>query len=126
LRAEGYASDPGDLGTGWYLTSCPATASNYGVVGTHQVHYEKAVRARGKDILDTIDLFYRTVRGRDRLAGADQMRADFLEVGVEAMVVRGYDSPGDHVTVVEFSSVPPRPVLVLEDETTEASDIFVP
>ena len=123
IRNEGYASDPGDLGTGRYLTSCPTTAANYGVVTKHQVSYARAIQAHSRDIIGTIDLFYRTVRGNNRLAGADLMRADFLMAGLEALIVSGYDSPGDHVTVVEFTSLPPRPLAHHQYE--DADDITV-
>ena len=49
-------------------------------------------------------------KGRDRIGGADLMRQDCLECGIEALLVPGYDSPAGHLTVVEFSSETPRPL----------------
>lgn len=110
LRQTGYASDPGDLGTGRYLTTHRKTAALYGPVGAHRVAYERTARGDTREILRFVDFFYRTCKGKDRVGGADLMRADFLECGIEALLIDGYDSPEGHLTVVEFSSTPPRPV----------------
>jgi len=56
------------------------------------------------------NLLYGTVRGADRLAGADLMRADMLECGIEALVVDGYDSPAGHITAVSYASAPVRAI----------------
>jgi len=108
MRDAGYASDPGDMGTGRYLTTCPETARHYGPVGRHEVAYANAALVESRDIVRTVNILYRTCRGADRVGGADTMRADFLEAGVEALVIHGYDSPKGHHTIVEFTSAPPR------------------
>jgi len=115
LRAEGYASDPGDLGTGRYLTTHEDTAAHYGPVGRHEVSYGRAVVAECADIIRTVNVLYRTCRGIDRVGGADTMRADFLEAGIEALAVHGYDSPDGHRTIVEFTSEPPRQTYAWSD-----------
>ena len=121
VRPEGYASDPGDLGTGRYLTTHEGTAAHYGPVGRHEVSYGRAVVAECEDIIRTVNVIYRTCRGVDRVGGADTMRADFLEAGIEALVVHGYDSPDRHHTIVEFTSEPPRPTYAWpEDEAYSA------
>lgn len=110
VTPAGFGSDPGDFGTGRYLTTSMPTAQRYGAVGAHKVDYTCAASGNTQDLAFMVDLFYRTCRGRDRLGGADTMRADFLEAGIQALLVPGYDSPDGHLTVVEFTSTPPRSV----------------
>jgi len=120
VRPEGFASDPGDMGTGRYLTTDVDTAAHYGPVGRHEVSYDRAVVAECADIIRHVNIFYRPCRGVDRVGGADTMRADFLEAGIEALAVHGYDSPDGHYTVVEFTSEPPRPTYVWKDPEGDA------
>lgn len=112
LRAQGYASDPGDLGAGRYFTSNKHTAKNYGTVGSHEVRFMNAALLMKAEqmvsLLDHVMLFYRTIRGLNRLAGADQMRADMLKAGIEGLIVADYDSGKGHITVVDYRSRPPR------------------
>jgi len=126
VRPEGFASDPGDLGTGRYLTTDEDTAAHYGPVGRHEVSYDQAVVAECADIIRHVNIFYRPCRGVDRVGGADTMRADFLEAGIEALVVHGYDSPDGHYTVVEFTSEPPRPTYVWKDPEGDVVSVPTP
>ena len=111
MRQAGYASDPGDLGCGRYLTSCPVTAATYGVVSEHRVAFGRVAFATQGQASGLAGGLYRTCRGRDRVGGADTLRADFLSIGVEALVVDGYDCRPGHATVVDFTSAPPRPLV---------------
>lgn len=126
LKQTGYASDPGDLGTGRYLTTHRATAALYGPVGRHEISYARAASGETQSLLRAIDLFYRTCKGRDRVGGADLMRADFLECGIEALLINGYDSPEGHLTVVEFSSTPPRPLKPWPEPEWEEDPVNAP
>lgn len=120
IRSTGYASDPGDLGTGRYFSSHWETAANYGPVAGHRVEFGSAVKLGPDLVSKRLMLFYRTTRGLDRVGGADTMRSDFLESGIEGLVVDGYDSPKGHVTVVDFRSEPPRPLKIWDVEEASA------
>ena len=104
-----FATDPGDFGAGRYLTDHRPTAERYGAVHAFAVDFRKAARvtrAARAEVCAMIDLFYRPIRGRDRLAGADRLRLDMRALGVEALVVDGYDCPDSHVTVVDYTAAP--------------------
>lgn len=115
LRPSGWASDPGDMGSGRYLSTCPETAARYGTVSSGRVSHARAAFVDGRAEAATANLLYRTCRGADRAGGADTMRADFLASGVTAMVLDRYDSPPGHVTVVEYDVPLPRPSRAWEE-----------
>ncbi len=119
LRPSGWASDPGDMGSGRYLSTCPETAARYGTVSSRRVSHARAAFVDGRAEAATANLLYRTCRGADRAGGADTMRADFLAAGLTAMVIDRYDSPPGHMTVVEYDVPLPRPSRAWEEMPDE-------
>ncbi len=100
---RGFRSDAGDLGRGEYWTSEEAQASVYAMgmedrVVTKTLRLRNALQLPGRDAYDLADDVYGTIRGQRppnegvgteqaRLAAANRLTNDLMELGYDGMVV---------------------------------------